>query len=88
MQMIFNMTSAVDDNIQHHSEESDDRLQHTMPTLIIHGAVDVIGGEWAPQWALLAGEPRLLVLGGATRYPWIEDPGYFTAALAHFLQPA
>jgi pimeloyl-ACP methyl ester carboxylesterase len=60
----------------------------TMSTLIIHGGFDLIGVEWARQWALLAGEARLLVLGGATRYPWLEYPGHFTAALAHFLQPA
>jgi proline iminopeptidase len=60
----------------------------TMPTLIVHGGCDLIGVEWARQWTLLAGEAKLLVLGGATRYPWLEYPGHFTAALTHFLQPA
>ena len=56
-----------------------------MPMLVIHGGLDVIGVEWARQWVQLADRAKLFVMSGATRYPWLECPGYFTAALAHFL---
>jgi pimeloyl-ACP methyl ester carboxylesterase len=59
----------------------------TMPTLIIHGDRDVIEVEQARQWATLARDAKLFVLGGTTRYPWLEARGHFTAALTHFLAP-
>jgi proline iminopeptidase len=56
------------------------------PVLVLAGEVDVnIPPRLAAELAGLFPDARLVVQPGAGHYPWLDDPGLFTSAVAAFL---
>jgi pimeloyl-ACP methyl ester carboxylesterase len=58
----------------------------TSPVLVLAGEVDMnTPPRVAAELAALFPDARLVVQPGAGHYPWLDDPAWFTAALAKFL---
>jgi proline iminopeptidase len=58
----------------------------TQPVLVLAGEVDVnTPPRVAAELAALFPAARLAVQPGAGHYPWLDDPAWFTSALASFL---
>ncbi len=57
-----------------------------VPTLIIHGAEDLIPLASSQEWAATLPQARLLVIPGSGHYPWIEAPDHFFPAADRFLR--
>lgn len=57
------------------------------PVLVLAGEVDLnTVPRVAAEFAGLFPDARLVVQAGAGHYPWLDDPGLFTAAVAAFLE--
>jgi len=56
-----------------------------VPTLVIHGAGDPIPLSSSRAWASSAGG-RMVVIGGAGHFPWLEQPDAFFDAVNPFLR--
>jgi proline iminopeptidase len=56
-----------------------------VPTLVVHGGADRDPVEVVREWSDALPEGRLLELEGAGRFPWVERPEAFFAAVNRFL---
>jgi proline iminopeptidase len=58
----------------------------TPPVLVLAGEVDVnTPPRIAAELAAIFPDARLAVQPGAGHYPWLDDPAWFTSAVAAFL---
>ena len=56
------------------------------PVLVLAGEVDVnTPPRIAAELAAIFPDARLVVQPGAGHYPWLDDPAWFTSAVAAFL---
>jgi proline iminopeptidase len=61
----------------------------TSPVLVVAGEVDLnTVPRIAAEYAGLFPQAKLVVQPGAGHYPWLDDPGAFTSAVAAFLDDA
>lgn len=58
----------------------------TAPALVIHGAQEFIPLESAREWTASLPNGRLLLLDGASHFPYLEVPEQFFAAVSAFLE--
>ncbi|GER89561.1 hypothetical protein KDW_37230 [Dictyobacter vulcani] len=57
-----------------------------VPTLIIHGAEDLIPPASSKEWAEILPNNRLLIIPEVGHYPWLESPDIFLTAVAGFMK--
>lgn len=58
------------------------------PTLVVHGAADVIPVASAREWAAALPNARLMLMEGVGHFPYLEAPETFYAAVNAFLTAA
>jgi proline iminopeptidase len=58
----------------------------SVPTLVVHGAGDPIPLSSSQAWASSVPGGRLVVIGGAGHFPWLEAPDAFIEAVNPFLR--
>lgn len=58
----------------------------SVPTLVVHGAGDPIPLSSSQAWASSVPGGRLVVIGGAGHFPWLEAPDAFFEAVNAFLR--
>lgn len=58
----------------------------SVPTLVVHGAGDPIPLSSSQAWASSVPGGRLVVIGGAGHFPWLESPDAFFEAVNPFLR--
>ncbi|HEV8669237.1 MAG TPA: alpha/beta hydrolase [Candidatus Limnocylindria bacterium] len=56
------------------------------PTLVVHGAEDLVLPNAARLWGTLIDDARVLWLDGIGHFPWLEDPDAFFPAVDGFLR--
>ncbi|GCE31090.1 hypothetical protein KDA_65740 [Dictyobacter alpinus] len=57
-----------------------------VPTLIIHGAEDLLPLAASKEWAETLPNSQLLIIPGVGHYPWLESPEIFLPAIANFIR--
>ncbi|GHO82089.1 alpha/beta fold hydrolase [Dictyobacter formicarum] len=57
-----------------------------IPTLVIHGAEDLVPLSSSTEWAQILPNSRLLTIPDVGHYPWLESPEVFMPAVIQFIK--